>query len=102
MMDQVWLVLGMAAVTYIPRMLPFFLLEKIRLSPFWKRFLRFIPFSALGALIFPEILFSVGKGKMIEALLATLLCAGLAWFRVNVVIVVLAGITAVYLMQILI
>jgi branched-subunit amino acid transport protein len=101
MMEQVWLVLGMAAVTYLPRVLPFFFLQKIQLSPFWKRFLRFIPFSALGALIFPDILSSVGEGKTLEAGIATLVCVGLAWLRVNVVIVVLAGIGTVYLMQML-
>ncbi len=51
------LILGMALVTYIPRMLPFVLFKEMKLSPFWEGVLQNIPFATLGALIFPGVLF---------------------------------------------
>ena len=51
------LIVGMALVTYIPRMLPFILFTEMKLSPFWEGVLKNIPFATLGALIFPGVLF---------------------------------------------
>ena len=51
------LIVGMALVTYIPRMLPFVLFKEIKLAPFWEGVLKNIPFATLGALIFPGVLF---------------------------------------------
>lgn len=50
------IVAGMAAVTYIPRMLPFVLFKGKELPPFWQGILRNVPYATLGALIFPGIL----------------------------------------------
>ncbi|WP_252315897.1 AzlD domain-containing protein [Sinobaca sp. H24] len=52
-----WIIIGMAVVTYIPRMLPFVVLNGKRLPPRIEGALRNVPFAALGALIFPGILF---------------------------------------------
>ncbi|HDQ14702.1 MAG TPA: AzlD domain-containing protein, partial [Sediminispirochaeta sp.] len=54
---SVWLLIfGMALVTYIPRLLPFVLIDKEKLPPRLVRMLKNIPYAALGALIFPGIL----------------------------------------------
>lgn len=55
--DMLMLIAGMGAVTYIPRMLPFLLLNDKKLPPFLEGVLRNIPYATLGALIFPGILF---------------------------------------------
>ena len=47
------LIFGMAAVTYLPRLLPFLFLENIRISPRVDAFLKTIPVAAIGALIIP-------------------------------------------------
>lgn len=89
------LVIGMGLVTYIPRMLPMVLLQDIKLSPFLNRFLQFIPYAAIGALIFPGILTSTSSTD--SAVFGGLIAAMLAYFRLNLMLVVLGGITAVYL-----
>ena len=50
------LILGMAAVTYIPRALPAVLIEKMHFSRKVEKFLRLIPYTAMAALIFPGVL----------------------------------------------
>ena len=47
-MPHLLLIAGMAAVTYIPRLLPFLFLTGRPLPPVFKRFLAFIPATALG------------------------------------------------------
>ncbi|MBN6188310.1 AzlD domain-containing protein [Aneurinibacillus sp. BA2021] len=98
-MTLVLLVLSMGAVTYIPRMLPIVLLQHLQLPPLVQRFFRYIPFAALGALIFPGILTSAGEDNMAAAIAGGLVCVLGAWLRWNVMIVVLAGIVAVLLWQ---
>lgn len=45
------LIIGMMAVTYLPRLLPLVVLSKLSLHPLLRRFLGYIPYAALGALI---------------------------------------------------
>ncbi|SEM67338.1 AzlD domain-containing protein [Lihuaxuella thermophila] len=49
-------VVGMGIVTFLPRLFPVFILEKLSLPPLVERWLKSIPYAALGALIFPGIL----------------------------------------------
>lgn len=93
------IVAGMAVVTYLPRMAPMVLLKDMKLPGFLKSFFEFIPFAALGALIFPGILTSTGDtGSAVVGCLVSII---LALFRLNVMIVVLGGILGVFLTQIL-
>lgn len=99
MRNSILIVLGMAVVTYIPRMLPMVLLQNLRLQPYIKRFLGFIPFAALGALIFPEVLFSTESipSSIVGAGLAVLL----AFYTKNLILIVLSGILGSFLYQLL-
>ncbi|WML49635.1 AzlD domain-containing protein [Neobacillus sp. PS3-34] len=54
--EIVWMIIGMALVTYIPRMLPFVLFKGKELPPFLQGVLKNVPYATLGALIFPGIL----------------------------------------------
>lgn len=92
-----FIVLGMALVTYLPRMTPMVLLKDIKLPGFIKTFLEFIPYAALGALIIPGIFSSTGDIK--SALAGTLVSTVLAFFRLNTMFVVLGGILGVFLTQ---
>lgn len=92
------IVAGMAAATYIPRMAPMVLLKDMKLPKFLKSFFEFIPFAALGALIFPGIFTSTGDiGSAVVGCLVSII---LALFRLNIMIVVLGGILGVFLAQI--
>jgi len=48
-------ILGMAAVTYTPRLLPFLLLTDKKIPKRLNRFLKCIPAAAIGALIIPGV-----------------------------------------------
>lgn len=50
-----WMIIGMGAVTYIPRMLPLVVLKTERIPQFIQSVLKNVPYAVLGALIFPGI-----------------------------------------------
>lgn len=50
------LFVGMALVTYLPRMLPLVVLSRFRLPPLMLRWLGFVPVSVLSALLAKELL----------------------------------------------
>jgi len=58
MLELYLMIAGMMLVTAVPRIFPAALFSGVKLPPFWRRFLNFIPYTTLGALIFPAILFS--------------------------------------------
>lgn len=92
-------VLGMALVTYTQRLLPLVFLNNLNLPPFWDSFFRYIPFAALGALIVPGIFNSTGSTA--SALAGTIASAVLAYFRVNLVLVVIGGVLGVLLWELM-
>ena len=63
MADQALLItiLGMALVTYLPRLLPAWLLRGKKLPPFLAAWLRYIPAAVLAALLLPELLVEGGE-----------------------------------------
>lgn len=97
-MENIVIVIFMALVTYIPRLIPMVFLNNKQLSPFWKRFLYFIPFAALSALIFPDILYSTGD--MNSAIIGGIISVVLSFLDLNVVFVVFGGIIAALLFKI--
>jgi branched-subunit amino acid transport protein len=100
MLKYIILIFAMGLVTYIPRMIPMVLLNSVKLPARLKTFLDFIPFAALGALIFPGVLSSTGDTSSALWGLAAVIVLSLA--KLNVMIVVSGGIAAVYLYQLLI
>lgn len=50
------LIILMALVTFIPRLLPAVLIEKMKFSNKAEKFLGLIPYTAMAALIFPGVL----------------------------------------------
>jgi len=55
-MDKVIpVILGMAAVTYIPRLVPFLFFSRLQVPPRVGAFLKSIPVAAIGALILPGV-----------------------------------------------
>lgn len=91
------LILGMTAVTYIPRAIPAVLVGKMKFGPKVKKFLRLIPYTALAVLIFPGIL-SVDAAKPLIGLAGGVVAAFLAWKKCPLIVCVLAAIAATFLM----
>ena len=88
-------VILMALVTYIPRLVPMLFLNDLKLPAKLEVFLKYIPYAALGALIFPGILDSTGD--RLSAAVGGLVSIVFAYFRLNVIFVVFGGIGGVLL-----
>jgi branched-subunit amino acid transport protein len=71
----------MMIVTIIPRILPGFLLDKVKLSPKAKKFLNLIPFTAMAALIFPSVLYIDALGRMWIGALGAIIAIGLSLIK---------------------
>ena len=100
-MEVVLIILGMTAVTYIPRALPAVILDKLKFSAKVEKFLKLIPYTAMTALIFPGI-FTVDTAHPAIGIVGGLVAILLAWRKVQVIICVLAAIGADILLYMLI
>jgi branched-subunit amino acid transport protein len=95
---KIWfIIIGMMAVTYIPRLIPLVTLADRPLPLFLRKFLQFIPYTALGALIIPGVL-DATPGKPVAALAGLGTAALFSWFRGGVVLSILASIVVTYVM----
>lgn len=93
-----YIIIGMALVTVIPRVIPAFLVNQFIFRDWMNRWLQAIPYAALGALIFPGIL-SVKSGAPHIGLLGGLAAVVLAYLGLNIVFVVIGSIATVYLLM---
>jgi branched-subunit amino acid transport protein len=96
-MKHLLLILGMAAVTYIPRMAPMLLLRGRELSPFIRNFLQVLPVCALGALLIPGVLSSI-PGSPVAAIIGVVVAGAVSLTRGGLLLSVVAGVGASYLM----
>ena len=91
---EIWLlILGMMAVTYIPRAIPAVVLDKLHFGPRVERFLKLIPYTAMTALIVPGI-FTVDAAQPIIGIAGGAVAALLAWKKCPLMVCVLAAIAA--------
>ncbi|MBD7909689.1 AzlD domain-containing protein [Sporosarcina gallistercoris] len=92
-----WMLLGMALVTYIPRMIPLAILDGKKLPPFVTGILSNIPYAVLGALIFPAV-FYVQEGNFVFGLIgaATAFLIAISGFGLMTVVLGTIGVLAVY------
>lgn len=70
----------MAGITYLIRVLPFVIFKKKITSRFVRSFLYYVPYAVLGAMTFPEILYSTGN---YVSAVAGLIVACILAFREN-------------------
>lgn len=90
------LILGMMLATYLPRLLPWFLLSERPLHPLLRRFLLYIPYTALGALIVRGAM-EAPSGMIAATLVGIAVSATCSWFKGGLVSSVSASILAVFL-----
>lgn len=93
-----WLLAGMFLVTYIPRLIPFLFAGDLELPRWVRKWLKFFPYAALGALLFPGILGAVPDKPMLSVG-AGALAVICALFIRNITVIVLLAIAAVLLFQ---
>ena len=95
------LMLGMTLVTYLPRALPFILVDKMNFSGKLEKFLKLIPYTAMAALIFPGV-FTVDTDQPWIGIIGALVAGILAWKRKPVMVCVMAAIAADFLLYLFI
>lgn len=98
-MTILYIIIGMALVTAIPRVIPAILVDRFVFRDWMNRWLQAIPYAALGALIFPGIL-SVKEGAPYIGLMGGIIAAILAYFGFNIIFVVMGAIATVYLLMV--
>lgn len=85
-------------VTYLARVIPVVLYKGKEPTKFLKSFLEYIPYAALGALLFPEVLFSTGH--IATALIGCVFASALILKKQNMLIVVSGTIILIYILNI--
>lgn len=94
----IYIIIGMAIVTALPRVIPAFIVDKFEFRDWMNRWLQSIPYAALGALIFPGIL-TVKAGEPHIGLIGGLVAIVLAYFGLNIMFVVIGAIATVYFLM---
>ena len=83
----------MAAVTYLIRMLPLTAWRKPIKSRFFQSFLTYIPYAVLGAMTFPDVLYSTGDLR--TAAVGVAVAVVLAWRGKSLLTVAISACAAV-------
>ncbi len=89
MNSKLILILGMFLVTYIPRLVPFYMISSKPLPKKVKQLLEFIPYAALGALIFPGVLQAIPEN--LTAVAMAMIFAIIAGWRFGGIVVPVLG-----------
>jgi len=100
---RVWaLIIGMGVITYILRLSMIVLLGRVQLPPAVLRALRYVPAAVFSALIAPALVRPAGPLWISAAnpyLLAGVLAALVAWRSQNMVLTIVLGMTALWLLR---
>jgi len=87
----------MAGVTYMVRMLPLTVFRKEIKSVFIKSFLHYVPYAVLGAMTFPDVLYSTGS--LWTALAGLIVAVVIAWRGRSLLTVAIGACLAVAVAQ---
>lgn len=102
-MILLWIaLLIIGVVTFAYRASFIFFLEQLQLSTWLQQALRFVPVAALTAITVPELLVRNGViavGWQNERLVAGIMAACVAWWTKNIVLTLVIGMGALYLLQ---
>lgn len=87
----------MAGVTYLIRMLPLTVFRREIKSVFVRSFLHYVPYAVLGAMTFPDVLYSTGS--LWTALAGLVVAVVMAWRGRSLLTVAIGACVAVALAQ---
>ena len=86
------LIILMMVVTYIPRMIPSLVCDKLRFGKKFKKFLELIPYTAMTSLIFPGVI-SVDPDMWIVGVIGAFVAVALSLIKkMPVALVVVAAV----------
>ena len=90
------LILGMALVTYIPRLMPLMVLKKASVNEKFRLFLTFIPYTSLSILLIRGVLTSSDEMKL-PTIIGILVASLVAYLHKNLILSVIGGIIATFI-----
>ena len=100
---SIWLVMLLGGlITFLIRFSLIYLFGKFKIPETVRQALRYVPPAVLSAIIFPELFFREGMLDLsLEniRLLAGLFAILVAWFSKNTLVTILAGMLALFLLQ---
>lgn len=88
-LEYLLLILGMAVVAYIPRALPAVVFERLKFGKKVKKFLELIPYTAMTALIIPDIFLT--PSNIWFGVAGVTLAGLLAWKKVPVTVCLISA-----------
>jgi len=94
--------LGMTLIAFALRYLPLAMLERFSLPPNLQQALRYVPAATLAGLVLPALLTADGQwavGLDNERLLAGIIAALMAWRFKHILLTLLVGMAALWLLQ---
>ena len=94
MQSQLICVLIMALASYLPRFIPITFLKKKIKSRYIQSFLFYMPYAVLAALTFPAIFYATGN--IYTAIIGTSIALILSFFKINLAIVAVVCVAAVF------
>ena len=94
MQYQILSVVIMALASYLPRFIPITFLKKKIKSKYVQSFLFYMPYAVLAALTFPAIFYATGN--IYTAIIGTAIALILSFFKVNLAIVAVVCVAAVF------
>ncbi len=97
--ELIFIAIGMMLVTFIPRLIPMLFMKDIKLPKKLNRFLSFIPYAILGALIFPSVFES--SENLLTVILTIVICFIIAYIGLNPTFVVIISIVSIYFFNII-
>lgn len=96
MKSYLLLIIGMMLVTYLPRLIPLLIMTERPLHLLLRRFLLYIPYTALSAIIVRGIMQATPDMKL--PTLAGIIVAGIcSWFKGGLILSVFISIIAVFI-----
>ena len=90
------LIIGMALVTYLPRVIPLIALSNKSINRNVREFLYYIPYTSLSILIIRGVM-TAGEGLMIATIAGIGIAGVLSYRKGNLVLSVLSGILLAFL-----
>ena len=90
------LILGMAIVTYIPRLVPLMIIKKGELNERFRLFLLYIPYTSLSILIIRGIL-TASDDMKIPSIIGVVTASIISYIQNNIIFSVLGGIAAAFI-----
>ncbi|WXR62036.1 AzlD domain-containing protein [Peptostreptococcaceae bacterium AGR-M142] len=91
-----FIIFGMMLVTYIPRLIPFYLVTDKKVNKKLDLFLKFIPYTALGALVIPGV-FNAIPNSILASITGALFALLYAYYKGGIIIPVIGSIVVSFL-----